>query len=157
MREITTTAPPLAVTDTRTDVTDTRTDVTGTRTDRSYLELAAAPGAVPRARRHTRHMLAAWKLGHLADDAELVVSELLTDAVRATPGMPPAAPVALYLAAEHDRLTVMVWDACPQPPVRRPHDDDAVTGRGLEIIEALSDRCGSCVPDHGGKIVWAWF
>ncbi len=83
MREITTTAPPLAVTDTRTDVTDTRTD-------RSYLELAAAPGAVPRARRHTRHMLAAWKLGHLADDAELVVSELLTNAVRATPGMPPA-------------------------------------------------------------------
>jgi anti-sigma regulatory factor (Ser/Thr protein kinase) len=130
--------------------------VTSTRTHRSYLEAAAAPGAVPYARRHTRHMLAAWKLSHLADDAELLVSELLTNAVQATLGIPLTAPVALYLAADHDRLTVLVWDACPQPPVRRPHDDDAVNGRGLEIIEALSDRCGSCVPDHGGKVVWAW-
>jgi len=38
--------------------------------------VAAAPGAVPYARRCTRQALAAWELGQIADDAELVVSEL---------------------------------------------------------------------------------
>lgn len=141
----------------RETITVTPLAMTDTRTNRSYFEVEAAPGAVPHARRHTRHMLAAWQLSHLADDAELLVSELMTNAIQATPGMPPAAPVALYLAADHDRLTLLVWDACPEPPVHRPHDDDAVNGRGLEIIEAVSDRCGSCVPDQGGKVVWAWF
>jgi anti-sigma regulatory factor (Ser/Thr protein kinase) len=131
--------------------------VTGARTHRSYLELAAAPEAVPYARRYTRHTLAAWTLSMVADDAEVVVSEMVTNAVRATLEMRRAAPVALYIAADHDRLALLVWDACPQPPVHRPHDDDAVGGRGLEIIEALSDRYGSCLPDDGGKVVWAWF
>jgi hypothetical protein len=51
--------------------------MTDARTHRSYLELAAAPEAVPYARRYTRHTLAAWKLGQVADDAELVVSDSL--------------------------------------------------------------------------------
>lgn len=130
---------------------------TPARAHRSYLELAAVPGAVPYARRHTRHILATWKLSYLTDDAELVVSELITNAVQATPATPHAAPVALYLAADGDRLSVLAWDCSPEPPVHRPHNDDAVSGRGLEIIQALTDRCGTCVTGRGGKVVWAWF
>ena len=44
---------------------------------RSYLDVAAEPGAVPYARRCTRQALAAWELGQVADDAELVVSDSL--------------------------------------------------------------------------------
>jgi anti-sigma regulatory factor (Ser/Thr protein kinase) len=124
---------------------------------RSYLELAATPGAVPDARRCTRHTLAAWKLDHISGDAELVVSELVTNAIRATLALPRPAPVVLYLAADHDRLTLLVWDASPGEPARRPHDTDAETGRGLELVQALSHQWGTCATGHGGKVVWARF
>jgi anti-sigma regulatory factor (Ser/Thr protein kinase) len=130
--------------------------VIDTRTRTSYLELGAHPVAVPCARLYTRHLLDEWGLGHIADDAELLVSELITNAIKATLDMQLAAQVALYLAADRNRLIMLVWDASPEPPVHSPHGDDAVNGRGLEIIEALSDRWGSCVPDQGGKVVWAW-
>jgi anti-sigma regulatory factor (Ser/Thr protein kinase) len=124
---------------------------TPARAHRSYVELAAVPGAVRYARRYTRHILATWKLSYLTDDAELVVSELITNAVQATPATPHPAPVALYLAADDDRLSVLAWDCSPEPPVHRPHNDDAVSGRGLEIIQALTDRCGTCVTGRAAR------
>ena len=142
MRETITAPPPAA---------------TPALTHRGYLELESAPRAVPYARRYTRRTLATWKLSQLADDAELVVSELITNAVQAAPAVPQPAPVALLLAGDEDRLAILVWDSSPEPPVRRPHDDDALSGRGLEIIQAITDRCGSCVTGCGGKVVWAWF
>ena len=69
----------------------------------------------------------------------------------------PSADVALYLAADADRLTLLVWDASPDLPAHHKHDDDAVSGRGLEIIDALADRWGCWGPVAGGKVVWAWF
>ena len=120
---------------------------------RSYLQAAAEPGAVPQARRITRQALEGWGLGRVADDAELIVSELMTNAVSAA----PSDDVALYLAADPGRLTLMVWDASPDLPAHHQHDDDAVSGRGLEIIDALADRWGSWGPVAAGKIVWAWF
>ncbi len=123
------------------------------RAHRSYLEVAAEPGAVPQARRITRQALEGWGLGRIADDAEMIVSELMTNAISAA----PAAHVALYLAADTDRLTILVWDASPDLPAHHQHDGDAVSGRGLEIIDALADRWGSWSPVAGGKVVWAWF
>lgn len=75
---------------------------------------------------------------------------------RRQPVTPPSRR-GLYLAADTDRLTLLVWDASPDLPAHRPHDDDAVSGRGLEIIGALADRWGSWGPVAGGKVVWAWF
>ncbi len=120
---------------------------------RTYMQVPAEPGAVPQARRITRQALEGWRLGRIADDAALVVSELMTNAVNTA----PAADVALYLAADSDRLTLLVWDASPELPTRHQHDDDAMSGRGLEIIDALADRWGSWGPVSGGKVVWAWF
>src|SRR5437879_6042694 len=79
---------------------------------RCYLEAEAQPGAVPAARRAARQALAAWGLDHVAPDAELVLSELLTNAVQATlAAAPPADVVAAYLALDLDRLFVLVWDS----------------------------------------------
>src|SRR5450432_859052 len=90
------------------------------------LEARAHPGVVSLARRCARHTLAAWRLSHLANDAELVISELLTNAVQASLAAPPAsgartaAPVVtLCLTLDSDLLTVLVQDCRPEPPVRR--------------------------------------
>src|SRR5579862_5146488 len=50
----------------------------------SYLELGALPTAVPCARLHARHVLWEWGLNGLAADTELLVSELVTNAIKAT-------------------------------------------------------------------------
>lgn len=131
--------------------------VTGARTHRTYLEVAAVPGAVPYARHCTRHTLAAWKLAHISADAELLVSELVTSAITATLRIRATAPVALYLALDGRRLTLLVWDACPALPAQRRRDDDAAGGRGLKIVHALSDRWGTCAITGRGKVVWARF
>src|ERR1022692_4562044 len=54
---------------------------------RSYLDLAALPNSVPRARLHARQMVREWGLGELSDNLELVVSELMTNSVRASVGL----------------------------------------------------------------------
>lgn len=129
--------------------------VTCTGSRRSYLEAAAEPAAVPHARRHARQTLAAWQLARVAGDAETIVSELVTNAISATRRLRAPAPVALYLAADPDRLTVLVWDACPELPAPRAHGHDAEGGRGLEIVGALAGQWGACVLERG-KITWAW-
>jgi anti-sigma regulatory factor (Ser/Thr protein kinase) len=102
-------------------------------------------------------MLAAWRLDNVANAAETVASELLTNAVRATAATAPDALVALYLAYADHRLFILVWDCCPDLPAHREHDADAETGRGLEIIQALADQWGTAVPVSGGKVTWARF
>ncbi len=127
---------------------------TSAPTHRTYLEAAPTPDAVPRARRHARAALADWGLGRIASEAELVTSELITNAITASAALPYHAPVSLYLAAYPGRVLVVVGDASPGTPVPRPRDDCAVTGRGLQIITALSLGWGYRACDLG-KIVWA--
>lgn len=81
----------------------------------------------------------------------------MTNAARATPATAQPRHVALYIAADHNRLTLLVWDASPQPPARRAHEQDSAGGRGLEIVDALTDRWGTWAPVSNGKVVWAWF
>lgn len=124
------------------------------RSWRAYLELAAVAGAVPQARHFVRGALARWGLSHAADDTELIASELVTNAISASAALPFLAGVGLLIAASPGRLTVLVWDASQEQPVRPDPDDDAVTGRGLAIVAALSAGWG-WVPDVRGKVVWA--
>ena len=81
---------------------------------RSYLELGAMPTAVPCARLHVRHLLWEWGLNGLAADTELLVSELATNAVKATAEQQQAA-FRLRLSSDSARVLVEVWDANPQP------------------------------------------
>lgn len=123
---------------------------------RTFLELSALPGAVPCARLHARQVAWEWGLAGLGDDTELLVSELLTNAVVATGAMEPIFPVRLWLLSDTTQIAILVWDANPQPPVRTQVDDEAETGRGLLLVEAVSQRWGWYAPrDTTGKVVWA--
>jgi anti-sigma regulatory factor (Ser/Thr protein kinase) len=123
----------------------------------SYLELGALPGAVPSARLHARQVLWEWGLAGLADSTELLVSELVTNAVRASREATGAGSVRLWLLADTARVVIVVWDGSPQPPAPVDAGDDAESGRGLLLVDALSSGWGYYHPSesYGGKLVWA--
>ena len=121
---------------------------------RTFLELGALAGAVPSARLHARLVLQEWGLAALSDDIELLVSELVTNGVRASRAMGQAA-VLMWLVSDLRQVVVFVWDASPLPPAQAALGVDAESGRGLMLIEALSDRWGHFSYDGVGKVVWA--
>ena len=65
----------------------------------SYLELAPLPSAIPCARLHAVHVLHEWGLRVLAENAALIVSELMTNAADASTVLPERPPIALRLLA----------------------------------------------------------
>ena len=120
------------------------------------LDLGALPTAPACGRAWTRAILREWRLTALQESAGLLVSELVTNSVQASRGMTHAAPVRLRLLSDGTQAVILVWDASPQPPVPAHPGDDAETGRGLLLVEAVSARWGWYVPpDMGGKVVWA--
>ncbi|MFC9284482.1 ATP-binding protein [Streptomyces collinus] len=94
-------------------------------------------------------------------DAQLVVSELVTNAVKHAPG---PCELGLELSAEGDELRITVTDTSAEPPRARPADPGRVGGHGLNLVNLLSDglqvtplphgkRVAATVPltgDHGG-------
>jgi anti-sigma regulatory factor (Ser/Thr protein kinase) len=121
----------------------------------SFLPLGALPGAVPCARLHTIAVLWEWGMEALAHAAELAVSELVTNAVRAStnahdarpPGPPTGLPVVgLRLAGDRLHLLVEVSDHDPGPPVPTAVDPERDGGRGLLLVEAVSERWGYYYP-----------
>jgi anti-sigma regulatory factor (Ser/Thr protein kinase) len=85
----------------------------------------------------------------------MLASELVTNALKASWSLPETQPIELRVLAGHERLMIEVWDALFAPPDPRPHEIDAESGRGLEIVSLLSDGWGFYHPDGGGKVVWA--
>ncbi len=121
----------------------------------SGLELGALPTAVGCGRDHARQVLQEWGLSDLASDAELLVSELLTNALRATWALDPPAPVSLRLLANDQQLIIEVWDRCVEGPELRPqHSGDDEHGRGLMVVNALSNRWGVRRVSENVKVVW---
>jgi hypothetical protein len=132
----------------------------------SYLELGVLPTAVPCARGHARLVLAEWGLQELADPAELVVSELVTNGIRASRGLVGSRfagqwsagrpPVRLWLLSDYRTLLIQVWDGNDLLPTPRELDPESERGRGLWLIEAVSEDWGTFHPPHAnGKVVWA--
>src|SRR5260370_14466272 len=123
---------------------------------RSFLELGAYPGAVPCARLHTRAVLWEWGMAGLGERAELVVSELTTNAVQAprVPGPPDV--IRLWLLSDKEKVLILVWDASPHPLAPSYHDASDIRegGRGLMLVDAISDQW-SWYSVPGGKVVWA--
>lgn len=121
-----------------------------------FLELGALPGAVPCARLHTRQILWEWALTGLTEGAELVVSELMTNAIGASYSSERILPVRLWLQADRARLLIMVWDTSEYPPLRPSVREDAEGGRGLVLVEAVCSRWDwYLTPQLSGKSVWA--
>ena len=130
----------------------------------SFLTLAAVPAAVGRSRELVRLGLDRWGQAALAADAELVVSELTTNAIRAT-GLTDADArwsEAASVAALHMRLllfeasiVIEVWDGDPAAPMPQDATGEDEGGRGLLIVAALSAKWSWFPAPQGGKVVWA--
>jgi hypothetical protein len=159
----------------------------------SVLDLEPVPTVAASAREHTRSVLASWGLSRdMIGDAEMLASELTTNAFRATlalhelklaacepwlscpsrlpdspewPGgpsllsEPEPPPIALRLLANPERLVIEAWDCHPALPV--PHAAASVEdgnyedgGRGIDVIEAYSNRWGARRLTQNVKTVW---
>jgi anti-sigma regulatory factor (Ser/Thr protein kinase) len=130
----------------------------------SSVTLAALPTAVRLSRLMTAKAMRLWGLPGLIDDAGLVVSELVTNAVQATgttepkPSWEQLGPVAaIKVRVTHlgGSISIAVWDNDPTPPASRDAAPDAEGGRGLMIVAALSERWDYYPSAGGGKVVWA--
>jgi anti-sigma regulatory factor (Ser/Thr protein kinase) len=121
----------------------------------TVLDLEPRPTAVPAARLHTRSVLREWRLPRdLIGDAEMLASELITNALRATLALEDPPPIALRLLANHERLVIEAWDCHPDVPVIRAPAADEDGGRGLAVIEAYSNRWGFRRLSRNVKTVW---
>ncbi|MDF6042263.1 ATP-binding protein [Streptomyces sp. JH14] len=106
------------------------------------------PASVPRARRLVTAQLVHWNLAEPADIAELLVSEAVTNALRHTRGS-----LRLNLQVRGSRLRCEVEDTEQAGPVRRFVDVDSEGGRGIELLDQLSEAWGS-TSTATGKTMW---
>jgi anti-sigma regulatory factor (Ser/Thr protein kinase) len=127
-----------------------RYDGMETRPIKSGWAVWRLPDAVMHARRFTARTLRRWKVDDAADAVLLVVSELVTNALVHTQG-----PVRIDLMLRGDRVRVCVSDSSPRAPAKPVIVDwESTGGRGLMLVEAMSESFGS-VPVAGGKQVWS--
>jgi anti-sigma regulatory factor (Ser/Thr protein kinase) len=95
------------------------------------------------------------KTGTLAEDAQMIVSELVTNAIEASTLLPERPPVSLRLLLTGKSLVIEVWDYSPLGLEPREADAGDECGRGLTVVAALSDRWGWERTDSRRKVVWA--
>lgn len=115
------------------------------------LTLPAERASVPRARRFSRSVGTASGIGHISDDTEVLVSELVTNAVRHA--TIPGSVLCLKMLRAGTRLRIEVHDQSAAVPRQRPVDLMEETGRGWFLIAVMAERHGT---DHTptGKAVW---
>jgi hypothetical protein len=119
------------------------------------------PQSVCAARRFTVATLQRWGAEQRCEDVAVVVSELLTNALRhGLPGCTqalPRWPIRLGLLQCGPCVLCAVADPSDAAPLQARPGELAETGRGLEVIGALSDRWGYTAARDLGKVVWATF
>ncbi len=131
------------------------------RTLRDAFHLPAIGASVSEARRRVLHRLTEWNIGALVrDDAQLVISELFTNAVKHTDS--DRVDCELRVTGVRLRLEVADRGGGPgRPRVRRTErrggpDREGESGRGLTIVEALAEEWGVRPGGDGkGHLVWA--
>jgi anti-sigma regulatory factor (Ser/Thr protein kinase) len=123
---------------------------------RAVLDLGAVLTAPRCARAWTREILWEWGAAELADTAELVASELVTNSLNACVGLDQAA-IRLVLTLDWGELAILVRDDHPGVPLAVQPGADDEGGRGLLIVEHLSDRCGwyPIKDAKPAKVTWA--
>ena len=120
--------------------------------------LSPVPEEARTARQFVRELLAGWGLGYMIDDAEMIIAELVVNAVRhGLRSTSPAAPAALRLCLLRRAGEVMlaVTDPSSEAPQPRAPGWTGESGRGLQIVGALSYLWGWSPIEGRGKAVWA--
>lgn len=114
----------------------------------AYWDLPSDPALVAQARRITMRQLGTWGLEELAFTAELIVSELITNAIRHATG-----PIRLRLILERTLICEVFDGGATAPHLRHPRATDE-GGRGLFLISQFTQRWGTrFLPE--GKVIWA--
>ncbi|MFG2959031.1 PAS domain S-box protein [Streptomyces sp. NPDC048291] len=111
-------------------------------------DLPACPSSVPAGRAFLHKALTAWDCAAGADEALLLLSETLTNAVQHGEG-----PIGLHLHRTATDLTVEISDRSPQLPRPRRAAEDEESGRGLLLVRTLADSWG-VRPTDEGKTTW---
>jgi anti-sigma regulatory factor (Ser/Thr protein kinase) len=114
--------------------------------------LPSSPYSAQMARFYCRAALRYHGLGEFVNDAEIVISELATNAIMHAGG--PSIGVEVTYLRDFVAVSVIVTDASPNPPVMRSPTGEAEHWRGLHIVQALSARWG-WAPQQTGKAVYA--
>jgi anti-sigma regulatory factor (Ser/Thr protein kinase) len=130
----------------------------------STMRFTAVLTAVSLSREFVRHTLRRWQLADRMDTAELIVSELVTNAVKMTGAHDPEPKrsdakghhlIGVQVRMADRSLYVEVWDPGSGSPIVPEQSLDAEGGRGLFLVETLSKRWDVFWPRSGGKVVWA--
>jgi anti-sigma regulatory factor (Ser/Thr protein kinase) len=123
--------------------------------------LGADPRSVRAARDFSVAILHRWGMAERSPDIAIVVSELLTNALRhalpARGDARPRRPIRLGLLQPGPCVLCAVADPGKTAPAPRAPGSLDETGRGLHLIRALSDQWGYTTPSQTGKVVWALF
>ncbi|MGX1514262.1 ATP-binding protein [Streptomyces collinus] len=133
------------------------TKQTSASTNEITCRLPRSRASAPRARAMLHAALSAWGTSKdVLDAAELVLSELVTNALRVPVPSDRQVGVRIARSLKDGVLRLEVSDAGPgRPEVRAPGDDE-IGGRGLLLVEALAQRWGVYERTGGvGKTVWA--
>jgi anti-sigma regulatory factor (Ser/Thr protein kinase) len=126
---------------------------------RAILVAEPAPEAVKAAREFTSETLLRWGLRGLIQDATVVVSELVTNALRhgTRSGEDGAGgtQTELVLWGREGYLVCVVIDSNASPPMRAPAGLATEDGRGLHVVQALAATWGWTVLGIDRKAIWA--
>jgi hypothetical protein len=132
--------------------------------------LSPLPEEARTARHFVRELLACWGLSYLSDDAELIIAELVVNAVRhglrtapqavaagapGVPGVAGASALRLCLLRRVGEVMLAVTDPSNEAPTPRAPGWTGESGRGLQIVGALSYVWGWSPMEGRGKAVWA--
>ena len=122
--------------------------------------LTRGPQSARGARRLTRSTLREWGLWSLAEDAEAIVGEFVANAVTHAAGLPGDRSIGpdnlgLRLLRRSGEVICAVLDPSDAAPVLKVPGSIEESGRGLQMVDALSDVWGWSPVAGRGKAVWA--
>lgn len=110
--------------------------------------LPGEPASVGQARRLATQVLHAWGRDEMVDEASLLISELVTNAV-----LHAGTDIEVRIRASGHGVHIEVADGSPVLPALRHYHGDAITGRGLRILDTTASQWGTR-PTGSGKVVW---
>lgn len=117
---------------------------------RAVIDVPASLHGPSAARQMVAALLPMWDLEHLTGDAQLIVTELVTNAYQHAPG---SDTFELEIVGSPARIRIALADGSAVRPVIAELDQTRPTGRGMRIVAALATAWGA-EDHHGGKRVW---